>query len=289
MSNNNNNLRLPRSAMTPPPTPAAASSSSAPLLPVTAEPLPTAEQTVVVRQPSFPFPVYHWQPRRHFSGGPGVGYFSDPARGRAVTVSIFETSARLYPAVRHHHIRMTTITAAGNRNLYRAALFLVDQPDHLTYDMRGVPGTSDSGGSYSGGSFGQTNDIVLIGIGRGHGNGNGSSIGSRIIRAQNGRGHGNGGGVAVENGSSGLGNNGGRSDNNDAGNGNISGNSSRSGYDGDDEDDGEDIDVYIGPYSSGIPEYRQRLVLIGPIGNTVDEALEGLEGVVVREWDRQIA
>lgn len=183
---------------------------------------------------------------------------------------------------------MTTVTAAGNRNLYRAALFLVDQPDHLTYDMRGVPGASDSG-SYSGGSFGQTNDIVSIGVGRGHGNGSGS-IGSRVIRAQNGRGHGTGGGVVVESGS-GLGNNGGGSGsgNNDADNGTISGNSSRSGYDGDDEDDGEDVDVYIGPYSSGIPEYRQRLVLIGPIGETVDEALEGLEGVVVREWERQIA
>lgn len=42
-------------------------------------------------QATFPYPTDDSQPRRHFTGGAGVGTFVDPVRGRQNTASIYGT------------------------------------------------------------------------------------------------------------------------------------------------------------------------------------------------------
>ncbi|OJD30236.1 uncharacterized protein BKCO1_6400035 [Diplodia corticola] len=96
--------------------------------------VPPSMANRVPRQPPFPYPSDDSQPRRYFTAGVGVGPFDNPAGGFRSTASAYEHAALLFPDVRNHHIRITALQLV-NRTVYRAALYLMEQPTNLHLDM----------------------------------------------------------------------------------------------------------------------------------------------------------
>ncbi|KAL0258490.1 hypothetical protein SLS55_005984 [Diplodia seriata] len=230
------------------------------------------------RQTTFPYPTDASQPRRHFTAGAGVGTFTDPTTGRANTALIYEHSALLYPTPRHHHIRVTSLRLAGidatNDNditattvtYYRAALFLMPQPSTLTFDVRAPPPSDPERFVYA--------DLT-------------ARLEYAWMRKEAGEawvGMRRGGGAVPE--------------------GIVVEPAEATAEEGDGEDEGEvkgegdgeggeeeirfinGIRVADGrdndniPYSVGLPEFAQRLAVVGPTGRSLDEAVEGLKRVL---------
>ncbi|KKY21394.1 hypothetical protein UCDDS831_g04235 [Diplodia seriata] len=238
------------------------------------------------RQTTFPYPTDASQPRRHFTAGAGVGTFTDPTTGRANTALIYEHSALLYPTPRHHHIRVTSLQLAGidtnNENItattvtyFRAALFLMPQPSTLTFDVRAPPPSDperfvyadlkarleyawmrkEAGEAWVGMRGGQT------GRGGGPGAGGGGIVVEPAERAEEG-GEGDGEGEGEVKGE---------------GDGEVVEEEIRF-INGIRVADGRDNDNI--PYSVGLPEFAQRLAVVGPMGRSLDEAVEGLKRVL---------